>query len=207
MNIIYRKLDLTFTKLTPFQSDSLFEELQSNKFCRLREASFKAANLQNVKASSLAEVISRLEKVNLSFTELTKDQLTALCERINKRRNVNIKDIELFSVDLSPVNPKVLGKAVSFLENANLSNTELSHEQIQEILKFILDTKITRELNLDFSEVFNINQDLFARSVSLISSVSLACSGRAHSVLIYCNVGTLLQPSEYQYKSLELLPQ
>ena len=191
LNIIYRKLDLTFTKLTPFQCDSLFEELENNKYIRLRDASFKAANLQNVKASTLAAVISRLEKVNLSFTELTKDQLTALCEKISSRRNVNIKAIELFSVDLSPVNSGLLGKAVSFLENANLSNTELSHQQIQDILKFNLDTKITRELNLDFSEVFSINENLFARSVSLISSVSLACSGRAQCVLIYLHTQDL----------------
>ena len=185
MNIFPRKLDLTFTKLTPVQSDLLFTELENQKCLSLRDASFKAANLQNVNCHSLASVISRLEKVNLSFTELTKDQLTALFEKINSRKNVKIKSIEFFSVDLSPVSPKLLGKAVSLLENANLSNTELGQEQIQEILMSILTTKIPKELNLDFSEVFNISDDLFAKSLNLVSCVSLACSGKGSREMLY----------------------
>ena len=180
MNSSSRKLDLTFTKLTPVQSDWLFASLENNNSFRLTTASFKAANLQNVKPGTLAAVIGRLERVNLSFTELTKEQLTALFERINNRNNVNLKDIELFSVDLSPVSQKLLGKAVSRLENANLSNTELTQEQIQEILKSILDSKSpTKLLNLDFSEVFNISDELFSKSLSLVCSVSLACSGKS----------------------------
>ena len=164
------------------QSDWLFASLENNNSLRLTTASFKAANLQNVKPDTLAAVIVRLERVNLSFTELTVQQLTALFEKINNPTNLNnnLKDIELFSVDLSPVSPKLLGKAVSRLENANLSNTELTQEQIQEILKSNLDSKNhIKLLNLDFSEVFSISDELFSKSLSLVCSVSLACSGKS----------------------------
>ena len=164
------------------QSDWLFASLENNSSLRLKTASFKAANLQNVAPDTLAAVIVRLERVNLSFTELNKEQLTALFEKINNRTaaNNNLKDIELFSVDLSPVSQKLVGRALSHLENANLSNTELTQEQIQEILQSnLLSKRKMRLLNLDFSEVFNISQQLFAQSLSLVSSVSLACSGKS----------------------------
>lgn len=206
INSSSRKLDLTFTKLSPVQSDWLFASLENNNSLRLTTASFKAANLQHVRPDTLAAVIVRLEKVNLSFTELTREQLTALFERINKRNNVSLKDIELFSVDLSPVSEKLLGKAVSRLENANLSNTELTQEQIQEILKSILDTKSPiKLLNLDFSEVFSISDQLFAKSLSLVCSVSLACSGKSQEILFVKSV-KLIQVDQNEIFS-QLFPQ
>ena len=90
---------MTFTKLTPVQSDWLFASLENNNSLRLTTASFKAANLQNVKPDTLAAVIVRLERVNLSFTELTEQQLTALFEKINSPNNLNnnLKDILMYN--------------------------------------------------------------------------------------------------------------
>ena len=171
-----QKLDLTFTKLTPWQSQHLFERLEQNHLAKLKIASFKAANLSQVNAQTLATVLVRLELVNLSFTELTKEQLTVLFERIVNRKKVNLKSLEFFSVDLSPVSPRLLGKTVSWLEVANLSNTELRFEHIHSIVNEVLESKVIRELNLDFSEVFNVNDDIFAKSLAKLEKVSLACS-------------------------------
>ena len=171
-----QKLDLTFTKLTPWQSQHLFERLEQNHSAKLKIASFKAANLSQVNAQTLAAVLVRLELVNLSFTELTKEQLTVLFERIVNRKNVNLKSLEFFSVDLSPVSPRLLGKTVSWLEVANLSNTELRFEHIHSIVNEVLESKVIREINLDFSEVFNVNDDIFAKSLAKLEKVSLACS-------------------------------
>ena len=171
-----QKLDLTFTKLTPWQSQHLFERLEQNHSAKLKIASFKAANLSQVNAQTLATVLVRLELVNLSFTELTKEQLTVLFVRIVNRKNVNLKSLEFFSVDLSPVSPRLLGKTVSWLEVANLSNTELRFEHIHSIVNEVLESKVIREINLDFSEVFNVNDDIFAKSLSKLEKVSLAWS-------------------------------
>ena len=107
------KLDLTFTKLTPWQSQHLFEKLHSNDTFKLKNVSFKAANLSQVNPQILADVIIKMVIVNLSFTELTKEQLTVLFEKIILRKNVQLCSLEFFSVDLSPVSPRLIGKAVS----------------------------------------------------------------------------------------------
>jgi len=171
-----KKLDLTFTKLTPWQSQHLFDILDQNISLKLKNASFKAANLSQVESRTLASVVAKMELVNLSFTELTKDQLTALFNKIVERKYVNLKSLEFFSVDLSPVSPRLLGKAVSFLENANLSNTELRFEHVHSIVNEVLESKIINEINLDFSEVFNVNDDIFAKSLTKLEKVSLACA-------------------------------
>ena len=171
-----RKLDLTFTKLTPWQSQILFSKLKGNESAKLEIASFKAANLSQVEPETLASVVAKLKVVNLSFTELTKQQLTALFEKVVNRKGVNLISLEFFSVDLSPVSPRLLGKSVSCLEVANLSNTELRFEHVHSIVTEVLESKSLREINLDFSEVFNVNDDIFAKSLSKLEKVSLACS-------------------------------
>ena len=40
----------------------------------------------------------------------------------------------------------------------------------------VLESKVIKEINLDFSEVFNVNDDIFAKSLSKLEKVSLACS-------------------------------
>jgi len=135
-----------------------------------------AANLSQVEPQILASVIAKLKFVNLSFTELTKQQLTALFEKVVNRTGVNLISLEFFSVDLSPVSPRLLGKTVSCLEVANLSNTELRFEHVHSIVTEVLESKSLREINLDFSEVFNVNDDIFAKSMSKLEKVSLACS-------------------------------
>ena len=170
------KLDLTFTKLTPAQCQHLFSNLAQSNTTKLRNASFKAANLSQVDAHSLANVIASLDLVNLSFTELSKEQLTVMFEKIVARKNVNLRSLEFFSVDLSPVSPRLLGRTVAQLDTANLSNTELRFEHVHSILTEVLESKITRDLNLDFSEVFNVSDDIFAKAVTRCEKVSLACS-------------------------------
>ena len=89
---------------------------------------------------------------------------------------MNLRSLEFFSVDLSPVSPRLLGRTVALLDTANLSNTELRFEHVHSILTEVLESKITRDLNLDFSEVFNVSDDIFAKAVTRCEKVSLACS-------------------------------
>ena len=125
----------------------------------------------------MADVIVQIRNVNLSFTELTKTQLTMMFDQVVAgHKNVKLSSLEFFSVDLSLVSPRLLGRAVSLLEVANLSNTELKFEHVHSIIHEILESKVIREINLDFSEVFNVNDDIFAKSLTRLDKVSLACS-------------------------------
>ena len=76
-----KKLDMTFTKLTPWQSQHLFDILDQNVSLKLKNASFKAANLSQVESRTLASVVAKMELVNLSFTELTKEDFYGISHK------------------------------------------------------------------------------------------------------------------------------
>jgi len=171
-----QKVDLTFTKLTANHSEHLFSYFENNQPTKMKEISFKAINLSTINPSMFASTIARMEKVNLSFTELNTDQLTALIDKIVNGNDVNLKTIEFFSVDLSGTSPSLLGQALGYLECVNLSNTELRFEHIQSIFEEIQRSKTLKEVNLDFSELFYISSNLFAKSLIQLEKVSLACT-------------------------------
>eukprot|EP00092_Neocalanus_flemingeri_P039667 GFUD01043199.1.p1 GENE.GFUD01043199.1~~GFUD01043199.1.p1 ORF type:complete len:563 (-),score=118.93 GFUD01043199.1:254-1942(-) len=171
-----RKVDLTFTKLTSDHSEHLFSYLENNQPTKMKEISFKAINLSTINPMIFASTIARMEKVNLSFTELTTDQLTALFDKLVTQHDVNLNAIEFFSVDLSGTSPRLLGQALGCLECVNFSNTELRFEHIQSIFEEIMRSKRLKEVNLDFSELFYISNNLFAKSLIQLEKVSLACT-------------------------------
>jgi len=171
-----QKVDLTFTKLTSTQAEHLFSYFENNQPTKMKEMSFKAIKLSTISPAILASTIARMEKVNLSFTELTTDQLTALLDKIVTQNDVNLKDIEFFSVDLSGTPPRLLGKALGNLECVSLSNTELRFEHIQSFFEEIMGSKNLKDVNLDFSELFYISKDIFAKSLIQLEKVSLACT-------------------------------
>jgi len=171
-----QKVDLTFTKLTSSQAEHLFSYFENNPPTKMKEMSFKAINLSTISPAMLASTIARMEKVNLSFTELTTDQLTALLDKLLTQNDVNLKDIEFFSVDLSGTPPRLLGKALGNLECVSLSNTELRFEHIQSFFEEIMGSKNLKDVNLDFSELFYISKDIFAKSLIQLEKVSLACT-------------------------------
>ena len=114
------------------QVEALFTGLAGSPGSRLREVGLKAINLSAVKPDKLAAALARLDKVNLSFTELKSDQLTALfsllvapvspaCPTSSPR----LRSVDFFSVDLSGTSPRLLGQATASLTALNLSNTEL----------------------------------------------------------------------------------
>jgi len=171
-----QKVDLTFTKLTSTQAEHLFSYFENNQPTKMKEMSFKAIKLSTISPAILASTIARMEKVNLSFTELTTDQLTALLDKLVTQNDVNLKDIEFFSVDLSGTPPRLLGKALGNLECVSLSNTELRFEHIQSFFEEIMGSKNLKDVNLDFSELFYISKDIFAKSLIQLEKVSLACT-------------------------------
>jgi len=171
-----RKVDLSFTKMTPQQSEQLMNMLGKTCSTRMNEISLKAINLSTINAEVFASAIVKMEKVNLSLTDLTTNQLTTLLDKLVSQNEVNLKTIEFFSVDLSGTPSRLLGKALGHLVCVNISNTELRFEHIQSIFEEIMVSKTLKEINLDFSELFNVSNVRFAKSLTQLEKVSIACT-------------------------------
>merc|ERR1712088_363668 len=152
-----RKAFLGFTKLTADQTIHFFSHCHDNPRPRPEELCLKAINLSPVPATVLAPVLARLTTANLSFTELTVEQVTLLMGLVVGRGSGSrLANLDLFSVDLSAVCPVLLAQAVASLTVASLSNTEMRLEQAHAICDHVLKSNTLRDLNIDFAELFSV---------------------------------------------------
>ena len=97
------RLNLGWTKLNERQLERLFERLDAHKKKKgnLRELKLSGVDLSRLDQRLLARVMSRLEVVDLNFTRLREEQLTALLHRL--KESCQLKDLTLSSNDLSQV--------------------------------------------------------------------------------------------------------
>jgi len=80
-------VNLTETSLTPDQVQSIFTKISNCENLKLTELDISDNILSSVPADVLVKAISRLERVNMSNTSLTRDQVTAIfIFRTRKRR-------------------------------------------------------------------------------------------------------------------------
>jgi len=104
---------------------------------RLPKLSYLAVDgrisLTSLSPSLFVEAVVNIASVDLSFCELTVDQLNMLFDEIDE--NVELKYLEMKGVDMSFVNMYSLAAGVNQLEFANLFQTQLSMQQVTALLR------------------------------------------------------------------------
>jgi len=124
--------------LLEYDEDWSEEELTKlfESVTRLPKLSYLAVDGISLTSSSpslFVEAVVNIASVDLSFCELTVDQLNMLFDEIDE--NVQLKYLEMKGVDLSFVNMYSLAAGVNQLEFANLFQTQLSMEQVTALLR------------------------------------------------------------------------
>jgi len=94
----------------------------------LEEVNFCGSNLSNILPGLLANLVERLEKVNLRKTKLTRRQLDVILNRLGENRT-KLKGLNLEANDLSSIQPAQLARAVRGLEEVWMSRTRMTAEQ------------------------------------------------------------------------------
>ena len=94
----------------------------------LEEVNFCDSNLSGILPSMLANLVERLEKVNLRKTKLTHRQLEVILNRLGENRT-KLKGLNLEANDLSSIQPAQLARAVRGLEEVWMSRTKITAEQ------------------------------------------------------------------------------
>ena len=118
--------------------------------------------------------MSRLKEANLPGTQLTKQQLEAIFTAISTGTS-QLRTLYLQNNNLSSVEPPLLARAVSSLENLNLSYTQLKRHQLETILTPLsVEAPCLKILNLRSSPMSSVEADLLARAVNNLEEVNLS---------------------------------
>jgi len=118
----------------------------------LEEVNFCGSNLSNVLPGMLANLVERLEKVNLRKTKLTRRQLEVILNRLGENRT-KLKGLNLEANDLSSIQPAQLARAVRGLEEVWMSRTRMTAEQQLILAVHSLGEDTEMSLNMEWGTV------------------------------------------------------
>jgi len=125
------KVNLAYTRLTSEQILAVLDVCINSS--TLVDVSLESVHLQNIPSQILAQAVSRLHKVDLSWTHLTYTHILAVLDAcINSSTLI---DVSLDALNLHNIPSHILAQAVSRLQKVNLSNTGLRSEQILAVLE------------------------------------------------------------------------
>ena len=112
------QVDISNTELTNQQTKEILTVVCGGG-SRLKTLIIAWTDLSSVEEGLLARAVTSLEEVNLGHTNLTKQQLEAILKAISKDHS-QLKSLDIGSNNLSLVEPCLLSRAVTSLENMKL---------------------------------------------------------------------------------------
>jgi len=125
-----QNVNLSSTHLTTDQCVALLRSSLSS--ATLAKINLRGVNLSQVPAELLASSITRLQDVDLSYTDLTTDQCIALLR--SSLSSTTLTKVNLLYVNISQVPADLLASSISRLQDVNLSSTHLTTDQCVALL-------------------------------------------------------------------------
>ena len=158
--------------LTTLQAEALVTAVCEGGWM-LKRLDFLGTNLSTVDARLLARAGTSLVEVNLSVTQLTQQQTKEIFTAVCAERSL-LKTLNIAGNDLSSVEEGLLARAVDSLVEVNLDKTELTRQQIKEILTAICaGGSLLKTLNIDGNDLSSVEAGLLARAVNSLVEVKL----------------------------------
>ena len=102
----------------------------------LEELNAEFEHFGNTDPSLLAEVVAKMEKVDMNYATINSMQVNAIFKSINSESK--LKRLFLAQINLSSVNPEILSKCVVKIEEIDFCDTNLNTLQLAGI--FCVDT-------------------------------------------------------------------
>jgi len=162
-------VNLCASNLTNQQKQAFFAAMSKN--CHLKRLDLSANNLSSVEPELFARVMTRLEDVNLCCTDISNDQKQAFFVAMSE--NSKLKKLDLSCNNLSSVEPGLFARAMTRLEDVNLSYTDITDEQAQALFTALCRNSPLKALDLHKNNLSSVEPRLFARGMSRLVNVTL----------------------------------
>ena len=147
--------------------EAIFTALETSS--QLKILKISKNNISSVDAGILAKVVIKMKGVELYATDLTVEQITAVCTAIIG--NSRLKYCELMCNNLSLVDAGILAQAVSKLEEVGLVNTKLTPQHAEAIFAALDKSSKLKTLNIALNNFTSVDPDVLARVVNKLEEV------------------------------------
>ena len=118
------------TYITRDQQVELFNQMDRNS--RIKSLDLGGLCLSDVEPILFARVLARLENVDLNDAVITNMQKAELFSKVCQ--STTLRKLMCWNINMSSVDSEILGTAVARLEEVNISDTELTDEQLISII-------------------------------------------------------------------------
>ena len=136
------------------------------------DLSLRMVNLSDVEARLLARSLTSCHTLSLEFSALTNLQWRSVLESCASSSS-NISSIKLSNIDLSKIPSQLLTSVVGKCSSINFSSTNLTHDQVSDILTCVIMSNNLKYLNLNSCNLSTIPESTLARAVVNVDSVHL----------------------------------
>ena len=116
----------------------------------VEELSLEDADLLNIETDLLAACVAKLERLNLRYCKVRREDILAIVSTIPS--SPNMKSINLSCMDLSCLSPHLLKEAAASLEELSLNYSNLSTEQCEGVVSGVRDSFLATSLGLGGQE-------------------------------------------------------
>jgi len=137
----------------------------------LKEMEIDSTDLSSVDPELLAQAVTQLEEVKLVSTNLTPQQVTAICRAMTG--NSQLKTLHIFHNDISSVDADILAQAVAQLEVLWLMGTILTPQQAKAIFAALDTSSQMKELKTH-SNLSSVDPDVLARVANKLETADMS---------------------------------
>jgi len=161
--------EVVHTRLTPQQVTAICTAMTGNS--RLKTLYLLKNNLSSVDAGLLAQAVTQIEEVELGGTDLTPQQVNAICSAMTG--NSQLKTLNLFKNNLSSVDAGLLAQAVTQLEEVKLGDTRLTPQQVEAIFAALDTFSHLKILRICVNNLSSVDPEVLARVVNKLETVNM----------------------------------
>jgi len=139
-------------------------------------------NVSGVDAELLARAVIKLETLEFSNTQLTQQQIVAILTAVSDGRKMTKLDISFN--DMSGIDKKLLGKAVTKMKKLNITDTNLTQQQAEAILTAVSEENVVSKLYIGFNNLSGVDPGLMAKAFTNLKKLNVNRSELTHRQIV-----------------------
>ena len=141
----------------------------------LRLLDLRGVGLSSATSSQLARLVTGLQEVWLGYSPLASSQAAAILAGVDG--GSKLRRLKMSFTDLSTVEPGLLAGAVSWLEEVDLSSSQLTLQQTQAVLRAAASSRQLKKLDLAMNDSLPaVKPELLASAVLNLEEFSIGYS-------------------------------
>ena len=168
-----QSVDMRKTGMTIGQVDALFKAIAKGGFKLKRLNLSWITSIASLNSELVSNAIILLERIDLGFIQLTRDQTLALFEAL-KNGTSPLKRLNVSQSDLAHLDPNLLAEVVVVLEEIGLENTKLQNPQLTILCQMIGKCHGNlKSIELGANNLSLVEPALLARALTRLDGVNI----------------------------------